>query len=79
MKQPLYEKGTEDIKVFTPQTTEDCSIIIDYLRGNPAIINFKNAPQKLVQRLIDVLCGAAYALHLGVCVLDKENLIIVEK
>ena len=79
MKPPLYEKGTEDIKVFTPQTTEDCAFIIDYLRGSPAIISFKNAPTKLVQRIIDVLCGAAYALHLGVCMLDKENMIIVEK
>lgn len=79
MKAPLIEKGTEDIKVFAPETTEDCSQIIDYLRKSPAIINFKNSPEKIVQRLIDVLCGAAYALHLGVCILDKENLIIVEK
>ena len=71
--------GTKDVEVFTPSCTDDCYQIIVFLRENPAIINFENTTPKLKQRIIDVLCGAATALSMGVCLVDKNNLLIIKK
>ncbi len=71
--------GTKDVEVFTPDCTDDCYEIINFLKENPAIINFEKASAKLKQRLIDVLCGAATALDMGVCLVDKNNLLIIKK
>ena len=71
--------GTKDVKVFSPTCTDDCLEIINYLRENPAIINFENVNIKLKQRIIDVLCGGATALSMGVCLVDKNNLLIIKK
>ena len=71
--------GTKDVKVFTPTCTDDCLEIINYLRENPAIVNFNGTNAKLKQRIIDVLCGASTALYMGVCLVDKNNLLIIKK
>ncbi|MBR2322504.1 MAG: cell division protein SepF [Clostridia bacterium] len=71
--------GTKDVRVFTPTSTEDCFEIIIFLRENPAIINFNGLNAKLKQRIIDVLCGASTALSMGVCMVDKNNLLIIKK
>ncbi len=71
--------GTKDVRVFTPTSTEDCFEIITFLRENPAIINFNGLSAKLKQRIIDVLCGASTALSMGVCMVDKNNLLIIKK
>ena len=76
----LYDnKGTNDVKVFTPLSTDDCLEIINYLKNYPAIINFQAVTPKLKQRIIDVLCGASTALSMGVCLVDKNNLLIIKK
>ncbi len=71
--------GTKDVKVFFPTCTDDCLEIINYLWENPAIINFEKVNDKLKQRIIDVLCGGATALSMGVCLVDKNNLLIIKK
>ena len=73
------QNGTKDVRVFTPSCTEDCLEIINYLRENPAIINFNSVNVKVKQRIIDVLCGSATALYMGVCMVDKNNLLIIKK
>ena len=79
MKVPSQNSSAKDVKVFTPKCTEDCLEIINYMRENPAIVNFNKINPKLKQRLIDVLCGASTALLMGVCLIDKNNLLIIKK
>lgn len=71
--------GTNEVKVFTPASTEDCLEIINYIINNPAIVCFERVNEKLKQRIIDVMCGASTALNMGVCLVDKNNLLIVKK
>ena len=71
--------SSESVKIFTPTVTEDCLTIINYLRENPAMINLKSTNKAVKQRIIDVLCGASFALNLGMCVVDKNNILIVKK
>ncbi len=79
MNASIENSGTKDVRVFTPECTEDCFEIISYLRENPAVINFSKLNSKLKQRVIDVLCGSATALSMGVCLVDKNNLLIIKK
>ena len=79
MKAFSREKGTKDVKVFSPKTTGETAEIINYLRENPLILSLETTPKKHKQRIVDVVCGASYALNLAVCKLDKETFIIVKK
>ena len=79
MKPLTINKGTKDVEVFTPINTDDCLEIINFLKDNPAIISFEKTNLKTRQRIIDVLCGAATALSMGVCLVDKNNLLIIKK
>ena len=72
-------KGTKEVEVFSPKSVEETAEIINYLREKPAIISISNSPKKQRQRIVDVLCGASYALDMAVCKLDKETFIIVKK
>ncbi|MBE5743254.1 MAG: cell division protein SepF [Clostridiales bacterium] len=67
------------VKTFTPSSTEDCFEIIIYLKENPALISLKQANKAVKQRIIDVLCGAATAYQMGVCMVDKNNILIIKK
>ena len=79
MKHTPNDLGTKDVKVFTPTCTEDCLEIIYYLKENPAHVCFEKVNDKIKQRIIDVLCGASTALSMGVCLIDKNNLLIIKK
>lgn len=69
----------QDVKEFFPSGTEDCLSIINYIRANPAVINLNQADKTVKQRIIDVLCGACTALNLGMCIIDKNNILIIKK
>ncbi len=69
----------EDIKEFSPSGTEDCLSIINYVRNSPAIISLNKTDKAVKQRIIDVLCGACTALNLGMCLVDKNNILIIKK
>jgi FtsZ-interacting cell division protein YlmF len=71
--------GTNDVRVFNPKTTNDCSEIILYLKRSPALIDLTSVKPLIKQRIIDVLVGGACALDMGVCLIDKNNLLIVKK
>ena len=75
----INDKGTKDVKVFSPNLVSETAEIITYLKENPAIISLANTPKKTKQRIVDVVCGAGFALDMAVCKLDKETLIIVKK
>ena len=75
----INDKGTKDVKVFSPNLVSETAEIITYLKENPAIISLANTPKKVKQRIVDVICGAGFALDMAVCKLDKETLIIVKK
>ncbi|MBR6737007.1 MAG: cell division protein SepF [Clostridia bacterium] len=79
MPSPLKNKGTKDVKVFSPKKTAETAEIITYLKENPAIITLATTPKKERQRIVDVLGGASFALNMAICPLDKENFIIVKK
>ena len=79
MVKDINNLGTNDVRVFSPQTTNDCYEIILYLKSNPALINLTSLKPLLKQRVIDVLVGSACALDMGVCMIDKNNLLIVKK
>ncbi len=69
----------QDVKEFFPSGTEDCLSIINYMKNSPAVISLNQADKAVKQRIIDVLCGACVALDLGMCMIDKNNILIVKK
>ena len=71
--------GTKDIKTFSPTTTEDCLEIIKYFTNEPALICLKSSDKAIKQRIIDVLCGAVTALDMGMCIVDRDNILIIKK
>ncbi|MBQ3234833.1 MAG: cell division protein SepF [Clostridia bacterium] len=79
MKTLLDGFGEKDVKTFTPVGTEDCLEIINYIKLSPALICLNSADKAIKQRIIDVLCGACTALSLGLCMIDKNNILIIEK
>lgn len=50
-----------------PKSLEDIQGIINGLKQNSScLVNFNNAPKNLMQRMIDFLSGACYALTCGI-------------
>lgn len=59
------------IKIFYPRSFDDVSEIIDILiMGKPAIANLKDIKEATAQRVLDILCGAIYALKGGLCEME---------
>lgn len=79
MKTPPILKDEKAIKTFSPIGTEDCFSIINYVKEKPALVSLISTDKAVKQRIIDVLCGACTALNLGLCLLDKNNILIVKK
>ncbi|MBQ7407798.1 MAG: cell division protein SepF [Clostridia bacterium] len=69
--QSAENSSNSSIKVFYPRSFEDVSEIIDMLiMGKPAIVNLKEIKENTAQRVLDILCGAVYALKGGLCELE---------
>ena len=79
MAEILNHLGTNDVVVFTPSSTEDMFEVITHLKTQPAIICLSNAEKVLKQRIIDLAFGAATALDMGICMVDKNNLLIIKR
>lgn len=61
------------IKIFHPNSFEEVADIIDVLNmGKPAIVNLKELKDSTAQRVLDILCGAIYALKGGLCELETN-------
>lgn len=63
--------------VSYPKSLEDIQSLIDGLKNNnSALVNFCNAPKTLIQRMIDFLSGACYALNSSIQkIMDGQYLI----
>lgn len=61
------------IKIFQPNSFEDVADVIDVLNmGKPVIVNLKELKDSTAQRVLDILCGAIYALKGGLCELETN-------
>ena len=61
------------IKIFQPNSFDDVADIIDVLNmGKPVIVNLKDLKDSTAQRVLDILCGAIYALKGGLCELETN-------
>ena len=73
------KNGTEELKVFTPKSTEETEEIILYLKSNSAMVRLDKLRGGLKQRVVDVLSGASFVLDMALCLIDKNVLLIVKK
>ncbi len=65
------------IKIFQPNSFEDVADIIDVLiMGKPVIVNLKELKDSTAQRVLDILCGAIYALKGGLCELENNIYVV---
>ncbi len=56
--------AASEIKVIEPQVYEDSLNIAAYLRDNkPVVVNLKGLDKPSGKRLIDFICGTAYAIN----------------
>ncbi len=52
------------VRVFKPTSFDDVCQIIDFLLLNkPAVVNMEAVKDETIQRVMDILSGACYALH----------------
>ncbi len=79
MEKQTANTGTKDIKVFSPFDLQNAEEILIFMQTNPLIVNFENLKQNKKQRFLDLLTGGAVALNKGICVLDKNNFLILDK
>lgn len=69
----LKQKNTKEIKTFLPKKACDTEEIISYMKTAPVIVTLTDSNLNHVQRIIDILLGAAVAFEMKICPLDKEN------
>ena len=56
--------ASSEIKVLEPKIYEDSLNIAAYLRANkPVVVNLKSLDKQAGKRLIDFICGTAYAIN----------------
>ena len=56
--------GNVPVRVFKPTSFDDVCAVIDFLLlGKPAIVNVEAVKEQTIQRVMDILSGACYALH----------------
>ena len=79
MKSPSNLIGGKSVKTFTASGTEDLLNVIKYIKEKPAHIEIISSDKAVKQRIIDVLCGAVTALDLGLCMIDKNNILVIKK
>ncbi len=79
MKINLNDFGTKDIKTFIPTKFEDAEQIVKYLKDNPLILNLSKLKGNKAQRFLDILLGACLLIDKGVCPLDKDNYLFLDK
>lgn len=89
---PLQEMFNASMGMQTPQNPTNGSFVVSYPKSlediqglivglknnNSALVNFCNAPKSLMQRMIDFLSGACYALDASISkIMDGQYLITV--
>ena len=56
--------GNVAVRVFKPTSFDDVCAVMDFLLlGKPAIVNVEAIKEQTIQRVMDILSGACYALN----------------
>ena len=70
---PLQNSGKGPVAVFSPTAYSDVETIIDAIRqGKTAIVHLTELKTETAIRVLDMLCGAIYALDGGVYEMQKN-------
>ncbi len=72
-------QGAKDIETVYPKTLTDLQDVITQIKTSEILVGISLLKQKDKQRFLDILCGACYALNKGICPLNKEIYLIVDK
>lgn len=69
--------GRPGVNVYYPKSYADVQEIIDLLTvGKQAVVNLNDLKEETAQRVIDMLCGAIYALKGGLCEIGNNLFLI---
>ncbi len=69
--------GRPGVNIYYPKSYADVQEIIDLLTvGKQAVVNLNDLKEETAQRVIDLLCGAIYALKGGLCEIEKNIFVI---
>lgn len=65
------------VRVFKPTSFDDVCQIIDFLLlSKPAVVNMEAVKDDTIQRVMDILSGACYALHGDISEISKNIYLI---
>ena len=77
-KLQLQQVDIHKVYVFCPATFDDVQYAIDTLSNQtPLVISFANTDDKLMQRFLDFLSGAIYALKGRVVQMQQRDFLFV--
>lgn len=69
--------GRPGVNIYYPKSYDDVREIIDLLIvGKQAVVNLNDLQEETAQRVIDLLCGAVYALKGGLCEIETNIFVI---
>lgn len=69
--------GRPGVNIYYPKSYDDVREIIDLLTvGKQAVVNLNDLKEETAQRVIDLLCGAVYALKGGLCEIENNIFVI---
>lgn len=75
-KESAYNADEEfnlKMAIYSPKTFEDVQRIIDHLkRKEPVVVELKSADKEILQRIMDFLSGAVYALSGSIANVNKN-------
>lgn len=70
---PKPADDSVSVRVFKPTSFDDVCQIIDFLLLNkPAVVNMEAVKDETIQRVMDILSGACYALHGDISEISKN-------
>ncbi|MBR5438662.1 MAG: cell division protein SepF [Clostridia bacterium] len=72
-------KGTKDILTYYPKTLNDVEEILTALLNCEILVDITRVKDRDKQRFLDHLCGACFCLNKGICKLDKNVYLIIDK
>lgn len=75
---PQNTANNPSIGLFYPKSYKDVFEIIDFLRLNkPAVVHMNNVKNDTIQRIVDILSGACYALHCTLTPIQNNTIFMI--
>jgi len=69
--------GRPGVNIYYPKSYDDVKEIIDLLIvGKQAVVNLNDLKEETAQRVIDLLCGAVYAIKGGLCEIENNIFVV---